>query len=140
MNALFSFEHLDVWKLSRSFCNKIYAILQGFPIKEKFNLTSQIQRSSTSISLNIAEGCSRSSYKEQARFTEVAYGSLMETYCSLLLAYDFGYLGLETIQELSTLISELSNKLNALRNSQLKRTLANQQLNSSTTQQKITNL
>lgn len=121
MKALFSFEHLEVWKLSRAFCNRIYLILQKFPDSEKFNLISQIQRASTSIALNIAEGCSRSSFKEQARFTEVAYGSLMETYCSILLASDFGYLEEEGFTELSNAISELSNKLNALRNSQLKR-------------------
>lgn len=133
MKTLFAFEHLDVWKLARSYCKKIYDILALFPNNEKFNLTSQIQRAATSIALNIAEGCSRSSYKEQARFTEIAYGSLMETYCSLLPASDFGYIQQEKLIELSNLIFEISNKLNALRNSQLKR--AAQQLNNSTLHQ-----
>ena len=132
MDYLFSFEKLDVWKLARCFNKKIHAILQTFPSNEKYNLTNQIQRAASSVALNIAEGCSRSSFKEQARFTEVAFGSLIEVYCSLILAYDSEYISKETLEETSKQIRELSNKLNSLRNSQLNR---DKQQNNSTIQQ-----
>lgn len=126
MDYLFSFEKLEAWKLARRFCKNIYHVIQTFPNNEKYNLTNQIQRASVSIALNIAEGCTRNSLKEQARFTEVAYGSLIEVYCSLLLASDFEYITPDTLAELKIQINELSNKLNALRKSQL---LRDKQLN-----------
>jgi four helix bundle protein len=91
MGYRFPFEKLDVWNLSRIFVKEIYTLLQKFPKSENFNLKDQIQRATISISLNIAEGSGRSSFKEQARFSEVAYGSLMEVYCALTLARDLNY-------------------------------------------------
>lgn len=121
MNYLFPFERLEVWNLSRKLCFDTYLIVSKFPIEEKFNLADQIRRAATSVSLNIAEGTSRLSFKEQARFTEMAYGSLLEVYSSMLLAKDHGYLEEETMSSVSQLIKELSNKLNALRSTQMKR-------------------
>lgn len=70
----FSFEKLDVWKLSRNFSINIYEISRNFPEGEKYGLTSQIRRAVVSVSSNIAEGSARSSGVEQSRFTEIAYG------------------------------------------------------------------
>ncbi|MCL2416675.1 MAG: four helix bundle protein [Bacteroidales bacterium] len=121
MEYKFAFERLDVWKLSRVFVKEIYTLLQKFPRSENFNLRDQIQRATISTSLNIAEGSGRSSFKEQARFSEIAYSSLMEVYCALALSKDLGYITEEDLESYKPKISELSNKINALKNSQLKR-------------------
>ncbi|MDR0582037.1 MAG: four helix bundle protein, partial [Prevotellaceae bacterium] len=71
---------------------------------------------------------SRSSLKEQIRFIEIAYGSLMEVYCQLLMAKDLEYINETQLTQLRTAIDEISNKLNALRNSHYKR-LNTQQIN-----------
>ncbi len=42
-----------------------------------------MNRAAVSVASNIAEGSSRSSFKEQAYFSEIAYGSLMEVMCSI---------------------------------------------------------
>lgn len=74
----FSFEKLEVWQMARKLAVRIYKQTQSFPNEEKYGLTSQIRRSALSIGSNIAEGSTRASAKDQAHFTTVAYGSLME--------------------------------------------------------------
>jgi S23 ribosomal protein len=107
----------------------VYRLLAQFPDFEMYNLTNQIRRAAVSVSLNIAEGTSRNSLKEQSRFSEVAYGSLLEVYCSLLIAKDLGYIDENDLSGISVRIQELSNKLNALKQSQIRRSEIQQQTN-----------
>lgn len=134
MEYLYAFERLDVWQVSRTFVKDIYVLLRTFPDFEAYNITSQIRRAAVSVSLNIAEGSTRNSLKEQSRFTEIAYGSLLEVYCSLLLAKDLNYIRENDFRNVSDKIKELSNKLNALKNSQARRSKT-QQINNSTDKQ-----
>ena len=126
MEYLYAFERLDVWQVSRTFVKDIYVLLQTFPDFEAYNITSQIRRAAVSVSLNIAEGSTRNSLKEQSRFTEIAYGSLLEVYCSLLLAKDLNYIREDDFRNVSDKVKELSNKLNALKNSQARRSKTQQ--------------
>ena len=111
---LYSFEKLEVWQLARKLVGIIYKITDKFPADEKFGLTNQLRRAAVSIASNIAEGSTRSSLKDQVRFIEIAYGSLMEVYTQLCIAVDLSYSSEEKIQDVNLLIKELSNKLNAL--------------------------
>ena len=126
---LYAFERLDVWQVSRAFVKEVYRLLAQFPDFEMYNLTNQIRRAAVSVSLNIAEGTSRNSLKEQSRFSEVAYGSLLEAHCSLLIAKDLGYIDGNDLSGISVRIQELSNKLNALKQSQIRRSEIQQQTN-----------
>ena len=78
MGYLFAFERLEVWQLARKFFKQAYALIDTFPSSERYNLVDQIRRAATSIALNLAEMTSRSSYKEQAHYSEIAYGSTIE--------------------------------------------------------------
>ena len=118
---LFSFEKLDVWKLSREFTKIVYKISKSFPEEEKFGLTSQIRRASVSITSNIAEGSARITGKEQARFSEISYGSLLEVLNQLIVAVDLEYISENELNNNRNLIEEMANKLNKLRQSQLNR-------------------
>ncbi|MCQ2322963.1 MAG: four helix bundle protein, partial [Bacteroidales bacterium] len=66
-------------------------MLKKFPKLEQYALCDQIRRASISIPSNIAEGNSRNSNKEKIHYIEIAYGSLMETYCQLILSNDLNY-------------------------------------------------
>ena len=88
----FSFERLEVWKLSREFVKDMYQISKGFPDDERFGLTNQLRRSAVSIAANIAEGVSRTSKKDQANFSQLSFSSLMEVLNHLYLAYDLKYI------------------------------------------------
>ena len=74
-----------------------------------------------SVSSNIAEGSSRKSGKEQARYTEISYGSLLEILSQLIAANDLEYITDEIITKQRPLIEEIGNKLNKLREVQLKK-------------------
>ena len=121
MMRKYTFENLDVWKKSRILVKRIYEITRSFPNEEKFGLTSQIRRASISISSNLAEGSSRQSLKDQARFSIMAYGSLMEVLNQLILANDLEYISQDKVLEIRPLIEEISNKLDKLTKSQQSR-------------------
>ena len=114
----FAFERLEVWQLARTFLKQAYMLLDTFPSSERYNLVDQIRRATTSIALNLAEMTSRTSYKEQAHFSEIAYGSAIEVYCSFLLSFDLGYINDSQLEEIKVRISEFSNKINSLKNTQ----------------------
>lgn len=85
------FRKYDVWKISVGFAKNIYQFTSQLPNKEKYNLISQIERASVSISSNIAEGTSRNSEKDFARYIEIALGSAFECENLLILSVEFGY-------------------------------------------------
>lgn len=82
----FRFERMDVWHKALLFASGIYGATRAFPMDERYGLTSQLRRAAVSISSNIAEGSSRSTDPDFARFLEIAYGSLMECVSQLYLA------------------------------------------------------
>ena len=118
---MFIYRNLDVWKLAKNIIIDIYKITDNFPSKEKFGLCSQMNRASISAASNIAEGCCRVSAKDQAHFTEIAFGSLMELSCQLEIANDLEFLDKVLLNVMLVKVDQLSIKLSALRNSQLKR-------------------
>ena len=116
----YSFEKLEVFKEARILANKIYKITNKFPAEEKYGIVSQMRRASISIISNIAEGSSRSSYKDKARFSEIAFGSLMELLSQSLIGLDQKYLTNTDLLEIRVMISSVGYKLNNLKASQLK--------------------
>ena len=117
----YPFEKLAVWQLSRTFVASIYQLLALFPSEEKYALCDQLRRAAISVPSNIAEGCSRMSFKEQKHFIEIAYGSLMEVYFQLIIAADLGYISTEQINDIKPLIDKIAKMLNSLRASINKR-------------------
>ncbi len=86
---------------------------KGFPNEERFALANQIQRAAVSVVSNIAEGSSRTSYKEQIqqiRFMEIAYGSLMELYSQLCVSLDINLISSKDFETKDMEIKEISNK------------------------------
>ncbi len=117
----FPFERLNVHKRALDFADAVYDLTDSFPREEKYGMVSQARRSAASVAANIAEGSARITAKEQARYSEIAYGSLAETFSHLLAAERRNFLDREKLDALRPLLFELSNKLNALRKSQIKR-------------------
>lgn len=114
------FEKLEVWHLAKDFAKRVYSITNQFPAVEQFGLVSQINRAVISIASNLAEGSARTSRKDQAHFSQIAYSSLMEAACQLQIAQELGFLSANELGELRKYILELSSKINALRRSQLR--------------------
>ena len=117
----YSFEKLIVWQKSIELAKRIYSTTSQFPKEETYGLSSQIRRAVVSISSNIAEGYVKSSAKEQVRFTEIAYGSLMEVLNQVIIANKIGYIFADDYLILRQDIEEISRMLHALRNSQIEK-------------------
>jgi four helix bundle protein len=113
-NYEFSFQKLDIWKRSIELSVRIYQLTSTFPDTEKFGITNQLRRATNSIGANIAEGTGRKSEKDKARFFQIAFSSLLEVVHFLELSVKLEFIAKEEISEISAIIAEVSNKLNAL--------------------------
>jgi four helix bundle protein len=111
---IYSFEKLEVYQIARKFKIDIKLMSQLFPKEEKFDLISQINRASASISANLAEGSGRSSNFDQAHFTNMSFSTGLETIDHLNTALDMKYINEEKYTELRIKLDSILNKLNAL--------------------------
>lgn len=80
------YKKLQVWEKSHQLTLELYKELKDFPKEEMFGLTSQMKRSSSSITTNIAEGAGRNTNKDFARFLAIAYGSTNELEYQIILS------------------------------------------------------
>jgi four helix bundle protein len=117
----YPFEKLNVWQAARELARATYVETSNFPQHEIYGMTSQCNRAAVSVASNIAEGTSRQSLKDQAHFSEIAYGSLMELACLFILSNDVGLLSFERENVMRQSIEGVSAQLNALQRSQLAR-------------------
>ena len=116
----FYFEKLEVWQNARKLVKEIYKISRNFPDEERFGITNQIRRASTSITANIAEGVSRNTNKDKSKFINIAYSTSIEVINFLILSWDLDFISEEKYIELreKTMYLEAENaylkKLKAL--------------------------
>ena len=112
---MFNFEKLDVWKKAINFADLVYTLTRCFPNEEKFGLTNQMRRAVVSVSSNIAEGSSRSSRLDFARFLEIAEGSLFEVVSQSIIAVRLGFLSEKDNVVIYATADELSRMMSGLR-------------------------
>ena len=104
-----SFKNLILWQKAHALVLEIYKMTSSLPKSEQFGIINQIQRSSTSVPANIAEGYGRISTKEKIRFLYIANGSLEETRYFLILIQDLKFSQTERIQKNLTEVSKILN-------------------------------
>jgi four helix bundle protein len=96
-----SFEELACWKEARKLRLFVKdSVITKMPSSEKFDLISQIKRSSRSVGANISEGYGRFHYQENIQFCRMARGSLFETLDHGIVALDEGYISEKELNEL----------------------------------------
>jgi four helix bundle protein len=76
MKIYFDHEKLDVYREAIGFCGWVGEFLSV--VSAKAAAKDQLDRASTSVPLNIAEGNGKFSYRDRARFLEIARGSALE--------------------------------------------------------------
>jgi len=115
----FGYEDLDVWSRAVNFAVKIIDVVENIDTERKhYCLLEQIEASSTSIYMNLAEGKGRFSMKEFVHYCYIARGSLYETMTLLeifkrkkwISADDFSNLKSEGI-EIASMIKGLINSI-----------------------------
>ena len=109
-----NFREYDIWKAAIRITKEVYQITASFPSSEKYGLISQLQRASVSISSNIAEGCSRYSEIDFARFLEISLGSTFEVESQMVLAVELGYINEEQLNEFVFGMAILQKQINTL--------------------------
>jgi len=112
---------LDTWRLAKALAGRIYLLTARFPKEERFGLVDQMRRAGVSVMSNLAEGCGRTSARDQAYFSQIAFGSLLELDAQLQLSVDLNFFKIDDYANIRMLILELVKKISALRASQLKR-------------------
>ena len=117
MSNIFGFENLAAYQRAMDLVDKVYDLMKGFPSEERYALCDQLRRAVVSVPSNIAEGLGRLSAKEQVRFIEISYGSLMEVYCQLSIAKRRHYITDELFEELAKDIEDIARPLSGLRKS-----------------------
>lgn len=84
-----TFEDLECYKAGREFRVHVFNhILPLITAAKEFNLADQLKRSSRSITANIAEGYGRFHYQDNAKFCNIARGSLYESLEHCITAND----------------------------------------------------
>ena len=117
---IYSFEKLEVWKLSMSLRKDVYQSAKKFPKDETFGLISQIKRSVSSIGACLAEGSGKITAKDKAHYTNMAYTTTLETQSHLIAALDLNYITEEDYIFHREKIEIITLKLSGLRNPQIK--------------------
>lgn len=115
--VMFGFEKLDVWKKSVDLADGVYRVTRDFPDYEKFGLSNQMRRAAVSVSSNIAEGSSRESKTDFARFRQMAYGSLMEVVSQLHVAQQQEFIPAEEARKLYGECEQIARMLSGLKRS-----------------------
>ena len=107
-------QHLDTYCVAKKLVIEIYKITNALPNEERYALRSQIRRATVSIYLNISEGASRNSPKDEKRFYEISRGSLVELDAALEVSVELGYFTKEQLNEIGTLMIRTFQMLSKL--------------------------
>jgi four helix bundle protein len=109
-----SFKDMPVWQQAMQAAEVVYFLTAALPKAEDYGLTSQIRRSTLSISANIAEAFGREHLLEKVNFYYVARGSLTETQSHLDYGQRVGYFDPKRVRVLDSDLNILHNDLNRL--------------------------
>ena len=99
------FEDLAMFKKARELTKEVYSALT--PCKD-YGFRDQIQRASVSVVSNIAEGFESGTKQEFLNYLYIAKGSAGEVRAQSHVAYDIGYLNIETFKNLNLKAEECS--------------------------------
>lgn len=112
---MLNFEKLEVWQKAIAYADVVHAVTRSFPSDERFGLTNQMRRAAVSISSNIAEGTSRSSRMDYARFVEIATGSVFEVVSQSFIGRSQGFLNETDFHRLYDAAGDISRMLSGPR-------------------------
>ena len=111
-NSYKGFKDLDCWKKGRELRITISSLVKKFPPEEKYQLGSQMIRSSRSVTNNMAEGYGRFTYTDTRHFFIQARGSVAETIDHLVIALDENYISKEDFSVLELMCESVFKLIN----------------------------
>lgn len=108
------FYDLDIWKVGMSLVKNVYRISKKFPAEERYELTSQIRKASTSILANFAEGIGRYTYADKTAKFIISRGECREVHAFILIAIELSYCSRTEAAVSIRLAEDLSRMLSGL--------------------------
>ena len=121
MKYIRPYKKLEVYTIGKELVLRVYELLKKFPKEEQYALCDQLRRAVISVPSNVAEGLGRLSEKEQVRFIEIAYGSLLEVETQLDLACDLRYITEEDLYGVMVLTDREARLLSGLRSRRIEK-------------------
>ncbi|MFT5306635.1 MAG: four helix bundle protein [Chitinophagales bacterium] len=109
-----NFRTLIIWKTGIEIAKEAYLVAGLLPKDERFRIIDQLTRASVSISLNIAEGCSRRSEKEYRHYLSIAMGSAFEVETILKIILELNMVAKAKLEKLIQLLEEEERMLNTI--------------------------
>jgi len=106
------FEDLECYQLALEVMAKIHEFSKSLPPEEKFDLYTQIRRSSKGVTGNIGEAYGRYHYLDSLRYYSIARGELNETLAHLINARVLNYIEQPAFEALYQLIRHTEQALN----------------------------
>lgn len=103
-----------IWKEAVDLAVACYSTTKSFPASETYGLVSQIRRSATSISANIAEGHGRENTGSFVQFLRIAQGSLKELETHLIISERVGLVSREEQEKLTSRCDEIGKMLRSM--------------------------
>ena len=110
----YDFTEMPVWKLSMNYAVQVFSLTVSLPKQEDYALTSQIRRSSVSVSDNLAEGFGRETKLDKRRFYIMSRGSLLESKNQLIYGKMVKYFTESDVAHLVDLNEKIHYELNKL--------------------------
>jgi four helix bundle protein len=110
-----SYKDLNVYNLSYELAMDIFWMTRDFPKEEVYSLTSQVVRSSRSISSNITEGWAKREYENYFKQHLIhALGSNAETENWLRFAKDCNYVSDYEVEKINSKLDQTGKMLTKL--------------------------
>lgn len=110
-----SYKDLEVYKRSFKIAMDIFWMTRQFPKEEVYSLTSQITRSSRSISANLSEGWAKRTYENIFKQHLIhSLGSCSETENWLEFALECKYIDQQNYNQFSDELDQIGKMLNTL--------------------------
>lgn len=112
MDLVTSSRELKVYKVAYKAAMEVFQLTKGFPVEERFDLTSQIRRSSRSVVSNIVEAWRRRRYPKNfvSKLTE-SETEADETLLWLDISMDCNYISKEKHAEISDMYDHILSML-----------------------------
>lgn len=95
-----SYKDLIVWQKGIDISDAVFAITEKFDNRQFYGIGLHLQKTSVSISSNIAEGKTRKHIKEYRHFLDIALGSCAELETQVIIAEKRKYISEEAANSL----------------------------------------
>jgi carbamoyl-phosphate synthase large subunit len=121
MKAIVSFRDLEAWQIAMELARSAHEVAAGLPAVQRYELASQIRRSSVSVPSNIAEGHAHRGVKTFLHHVRIALGSLAELDTQLELALRLRYVDESSLAATLNLLNRAGQILHGLERSLMQR-------------------